>query len=289
MWLAAAIASAFFAGITSILAKCGIKKTDSDLATAMRTVVVLAFSWIMVFIVGSQSTISQIQPITLLFLCLSGLATGLSWICYFKALSMGDVNKVVPIDKSSVILTILLAIILFGETKNLAIKLIATAILAAGTFLMIEKKKSKNQKNSRAWMIYAVLSAIFASAQAILAKYGFTDDLDSNLGTAIRTGVVLILAWGIVFARGKHKGMAQIDKKEFLFICLSGLATGVTWLCKYYAIQNGEVSVVTPLEKMSVVVTIAFSAIVFKEKLSKKATLGLCLLVVGTLLMAIFT
>lgn len=289
MWLVAAIVSAFFAGLTSILAKCGIKKTDSDLATALRTIIVLIFSWIMVFIVGAQSTIGQIDRNTLIFLILSGLATGLSWICYFKALSMGDVNKVVPIDKSSVILTIVLAIIIFGETQNLALKLVSTVVLAVGTLLMIEKKKSKNTKSSRAWMIYAVLSAVFASAQAILAKLGFEDGIDSNLGTAIRTGVVLVLAWGIVFARGKHKGLKSINGRELIFICLSGLATGVTWLCKYYAIQNGEVSVVTPIEKMSILVTIAFSYIVFKEKLSKKATVGLCLLAVGTLIMAIFT
>lgn len=289
MWLVAAIVSAFFAGLTSILAKCGIKKTDSDLATALRTIIVLIFSWIMVFIVGAQSTIGQIDRNTLIFLILSGLATGLSWICYFKALSMGDVNKVVPIDKSSVILTIVLAIIIFGETQNLALKLVSTVVLAVGTLLMIEKKKSKNTKSSRAWMIYAVLSAVFASAQAILAKLGFEDGIDSNLGTAIRTGVVLVLAWGIVFARGKHKGLKSINGRELIFICLSGLATGVTWLCKYYAIQNGEVSVVTPIEKMSILVTIAFSYIVFKERLSKKATVGLCMLVVGTLIMAIFT
>lgn len=289
MWLIAAIVSAFFAGLTSILAKCGIKKTDSDLATALRTIIVLIFSWIMVFIVGAQGTIGQIDKITLLFLVLSGLATGLSWICYFKALSMGDVNKVVPIDKSSVILTIVLAIIIFGETQNLALKIVSTVILAVGTLLMIEKKKSKNTKNSRAWMIYAVFSAVFASAQAILAKFGFADGIDSNLGTAIRTGVVLILAWAIVFARGKHRGLKDINGRELIFICLSGLATGVTWLCKYYAIQNGEVSVVTPIEKMSILVTIAFSYIVFKEKLSKKAIVGLCLLMVGTLIMAIFT
>ena len=240
MWLIAAIVSAFFAGLTSILAKCGIKKTDSDLATALRTIIVLIFSWIMVFIVGAQGTIGQIDKITLLFLVLSGLATGLSWICYFKALSMGDVNKVVPIDKSSVILTIVLAIIIFGETQNLALKIVSTVILAVGTLLMIEKKKSKNTKNSRAWMIYAVFSAVFASAQAILAKFGFADGIDSNLGTAIRTGVVLILAWAIVFARGKHRGLKDINGRELIFICLSGLATGVTWLCKYYAIQNGE-------------------------------------------------
>ena len=289
MWLAAAVISAFFAGLTSILAKCGIKKTDSDLATALRTIVVLAFSWVMVFVTGTQGTIGAIDKRALLFLILSGLATGLSWICYFKALSLGDVNKVVPIDKSSVILTIILAIIFFGETNALAIKLLATAILALGTFLMIEKKKNKNEKFSRTWMIFAVLSAIFASLQAILAKIGFDKTVDSNVGTAIRTGVVLILAWGIVFTKGKHKGLSSINGRELLFICLSGLATGITWLCKYYAIQNGEVSVVTPIEKMSILVTIAFSAIVFKEKLSKKAAIGLCLLVVGTLLMAVLT
>lgn len=286
-WIIAAVFSAVFAGLTSILAKCGIKKTDSDLATALRTIVVLVFSWLMVFVVGSQTTIANIQPKALIFLILSGLATGASWICYFKALSMGDINKVVPIDKSSTILTVLLAIICFGETSNLVVKLIATAILALGIFLMVEKKKSTSQAQGRSWMIYAILAAVFAALTSILAKVGISG-VESNLGTAIRTAVVLVLSWGIVFARKKHTGLRTIDKKELLFICLSGIATGASWLCYYYAIGHGDVSVVVPIDKLSILITVAFSYIVFKEKLSKKAFLGLALMVVGTLLMALF-
>ena len=286
-WIIAAVFSAVFAGLTSILAKCGIKKTDSDLATALRTIVVLAFSWIMVFVVGSQTTIADIGPKALIFLILSGFATGASWICYFKALSMGDINKVVPIDKSSTILTVLLAIICFGETSNLDVKLIATAILALGIFLMVEKKKSTSQAQGRSWMIYAILAAVFAALTSILAKVGISG-VESNLGTAIRTAVVLVLSWGIVFARKKHTGPRTIDKKELLFICLSGIATGASWLCYYYAIGHGDVSVVVPIDKLSILITVAFSYIVFKEKLSKKAFLGLALMVAGTLLMAFF-
>ena len=287
IWLTAAILSAFFAGITSILAKCGIKKTDSDLATAIRTIVVLIFSWIMVLVVGSLHTITEIHPKAFIFLILSGLATGASWICYFKALSVGDINKVVPIDKSSTVLTVLLAIICFGETSNLVMKLIATAILAVGIFLMVEKKKREEKQESKTWMLYAVLAAVFAALTSILAKMGISG-VESNLGTAIRTGVVLIMAWVIVFSRGKQKQLKTIDKKELLFIGLSGIATGASWLCYYYAIQNGDVSVVVPIDKLSIIVTVIFSYFVFKEKLSKKALAGLCLMVVGTLFMVFF-
>ena len=287
IWIIAAILSAVFAGLTSILAKCGIKKTDSDVATALRTIVVLVFSWIMVLVVGSYDKIGEIDGTSLIFLILSGLATGASWICYFKALSMGDINKVVPIDKSSTILTVLLAIICFGETSNLAIKLIATAILAAGIFLMIEKKQAEQKSTGRSWMIYAVLSAVFAALTSILAKIGISG-VESNLGTAIRTGVVLIMAWAIVLAKGKHRQIKDIDKKELIFIGLSGIATGASWLCYYYAIQNGIVSVVVPIDKLSILVTVTFSYFVFKERLSKKAFIGLSLMVAGTLLMAFF-
>ena len=287
IWISAAILSAVFAGLTSILAKCGIKKTDSDLATALRTIVVLIFSWIMVLVVGSLHTITEIQPKAFIFLILSGLATGASWICYFKALSVGDINKVVPIDKSSTVLTVLLAIICFGEASNLVMKLIATAILAVGIFLMVEKKKREEKQESKMWMLYAVLAAVFAALTSILAKMGISG-VESNLGTAIRTGVVLIMAWVIVFARGKQAQLKSIDKKELLFIGLSGIATGASWLCYYYAIQNGEVSVVVPIDKLSIIVTVIFSYFVFKEKLSKKAFAGICLMVVGTLLMVFF-
>jgi len=302
MWLMMACLSAVFAGLTSILAKCGIRKTDSDVATALRTIVVLLFSWVMVMVVGSGDTITEIGSQSLLFLILSGIATGVSWICYFKALSMGDVNKVVPIDKSSTILTVLLAIILFGETKNLAVKLLCTALLAAGIFLMIEKKNSVQKKNDedfdsenkdpdkkirlsgnrRAWLPYAAGSAVFAALTSVLAKIGITG-VESNLGTAIRTGVVLIMAWLIVLIKGKQAQLRKLDPKELGFISLSGIATGGSWLCYYYAIQHGMVSVVVPIDKLSIVISILFSYIVFHEKLSKKAMAGLCLMIVGTL------
>lgn len=287
MWLIMAVLSAFFAGITSILAKCGIKKTDSDVATAIRTAVVLLFSWMMVFVVGSAGTITEIDSKSFFFLILSGLATGASWICYFKALSMGDVNKVVPIDKSSTILSVLLAVILFGETEHLAVKLIGTAVLGAGIFLMIEKKRNGGIKNGRGWFFYAVLSAIFAALTSILAKIGIAG-VESNLGTAIRTGVVLIMAWLIVFMKGKQEQLKEMDKRELVYISFSGLATGASWLCYYYAIQNGIVSVVVPVDKLSIVVTVAFSYVVFKERLSKRAFAGLLLMVLGTLAMAVW-
>ena len=287
MWIIMAALSALFAGLTSILAKCGIKETDSDVATALRTIVVLLFSWIMVLIVGSAGTITEITPMSLLFLVLSGIATGASWICYFKALSVGDVNKVVSIDKSSTVLTVLLAIILFGETNNLAIKLIGTALLAVGVFLMIEKKKAEAKETKALWLSYAIGSAVFAALTSILAKVGITG-VESNLGTAIRTGVVLIMAWLIVLIKGKQKLLKSLNKKELGFIALSGLATGGSWLCYYYAIQNGVVSVVVPIDKMSIVIAVLFSYIVFKEKLGKKALIGLILMVIGTLALAVW-
>ena len=286
-WLFMAILSAVFAGLTAILAKCGIRKTDSDVATALRTIVVLLFSWIMVFVVGSAPTISQIQPKVLTFLVLSGLATGASWLCYFKALSLGDVNKVMPIDKSSTILTVLLAIVIFGENNNLLVKLGGTALLALGIFLMIEKKAVTGGATGKNWIVYAVLSAVFAALTSILAKIGISG-VESNLGTAIRTGVVLVMAWIIVFAKGKQTQLKVLDKRELVFISLSGVATGASWLCYYYAIQNGVVSIVVPIDKMSILVAVTFSYFVFQEKLSKKALLGLGLMLAGTLVMALW-
>lgn len=286
MWLLAALGSAFFAGITSILAKCGIRKTDSDIATAIRTGVVLVFSWIMVFVVGSAESISSISIKSFVFLALSGIATGASWICYFKALSMGDVNKVVPIDKSSTVLSVILAIIFFGETNRLFIKLICTAVLGIGILLMIEKKDYSG-KAKHGWMIYAVLSAVFAAATSILAKIGI-DNVESNLGTALRTIVVLAMAWSVVFMKGKQKDVRSVDKKELIFICLSGLATGASWLCYYYAIQNGVVSIVVPIDKLSILIAVGFSFFIFGEKLGKKSVLGLFLMSAATVAMAIF-
>lgn len=287
MWLTAAVFSAVFAALTAILAKCGIRKTDSDVATAIRTAVVLVFSWIMVFISGSAGSISQLGAKSLIFLTLSGIATGASWICYFKALSLGDVNKVVPIDKSSTVLTVLLAIICFGETEHLAVKLLGTALLGVGTLLMVEKKQTENSASGKGYLLYAVGSAVFAAATSILAKIGISG-VESNLATAIRTAVVLVMAWLTVIIKGKLPQLKTLDKKELGFIALSGLATGGSWLCYYYAIQNGVVSVVVPIDKMSLLPTVIFSYFVFKEKLSKKATLGLTLMLAGTLAMAIF-
>lgn len=283
MWLVAAFLSAFFAGLTAILAKCGIRKTDSDIATAIRTVVVLIFSIIMSALAGSVGTIAEVTAKSWIFLILSGIMTGASWICYFKALSLGDVNKILPIDKSSTVLTIILSIILFGETENLVLKLIGIVILAVGIYLMIEKKATdKAGRNSG--LVYAALSAVFASLTSILAKIGI-DGVESNLGTAIRTFVVLIMTWIIVFAKGKQVYIKDTDKKELVYILFSGVATGASWLCYYYAVQNGILSVVVPIDKLSIVVAILFSYFVFGEKLGKKALLGLLLMIAGTLLM----
>lgn len=282
MWILFAFGSALFAGLTSILAKCGIKNTDSNVATALRTIVVLIFSWIMVFITGSHNTLSDISSKTLIFLILSGISTGASWLCYFRALQIGDVNKVTTIDKSSTILTMLMAFILLGEEITL-IKGIAMILIGVGTYLMITKKENVvvNNKNNT-WLIYALGSAIFASLTSILGKIGI-EGVDSTLGTAIRTIVVLIMAWIVVFVTKKQNAIKDIDKNSWIFLVLSGLATGGSWLCYYKALQTGPASVVVPIDKLSILVTIAFSYIIFKEKLNKKSSLGLLLIIIGTL------
>lgn len=285
MWIAFAFASAFFAGVTSILAKCGIRETDSTVATAIRTIVVLIFAWLMVFIVGSQSAIAAIDGKTLLFLILSGLATGGSWLCYFKALQLGDINKVVPIDKSSTILTILLAFIFLHEEISPA-KMLGVVLIAIGTFMMIEKRSSTGRAEGSSWLWYALGSAVFAALTSILGKVGI-QGVESNLGTAIRTAVVLVMAWVMVLVTGKQSMVRQVPKKELGFICLSGLATGASWLCYYKALQDGLASVVVPIDKLSILVTIAFSYIVFHERLSKKSAVGLAAIVAGTLVMLI--
>lgn len=287
MWIVFAFASALFAGLTSILAKCGIRKTDSNVATAIRTIVVLIFSWIMVFLVGAQSEIGALSTKTWIFLILSGLATGASWLCYFRALQLGDVNKVVPIDKSSTILTILLAF-LFLHEEITGLKLVCVILIGAGTFLMITKKENADagEKSGKSWLFYAVLSAVFAAATSILGKVGM-QGISSNLGTAIRTAVVLIMAWIVVFVTGKQGTIRKIEKRELTFICLSGIATGASWLCYYKALQDGLASVVVPIDKLSILVSIAFSYLVFHEKLGKKALFGLVLIVAGTLLMLV--
>lgn len=287
MWLFYAIGSAFFAGVTSILAKCGIRKTDSTVATAVRTVVVLIFSWIMVLISGSFDQITSISGYTFLFLVLSGAATGASWLCYFKALQTGDVNKVVPIDKSSTVLTIILALIFLHEGISFP-KAVAVIVITAGIMLMIERKDVEETKTTGKgrWLLYAAGSAFFASLTAILGKIGISG-VESNLGTAIRTCVVLVMAWGMVFVTGKQREVTQIGKKEMGFICLSGVATGASWLCYYRALQEGPASIVAPVDKLSVLVTVVFSYFVFGEKLGKKEALGLALLTGGTVAMTL--
>ena len=288
MWIFYAIGSSFFAGITAILAKCGIQKTDSDVATAIRTVVVLIFSWLMVLVTGAGSGIGEISARTMVFLVLSGLSTGASWLCYFHALQKGDINKVVPVDKSSTILTILLALIFLDEGLTWG-KAAAVVLIAAGIMLMISRKETQaaqEKKKQGSWMLYAVLSAVFASLTSILGKIGI-QDIDSNLGTAIRTTVVLVMAWLMVFITGKQHQIRKTEKRELVFIILSGFATGASWLCYYHALQQGPASVVVAVDKLSILVTIAFSWIVFHEKLTKKAALGVACMTVGTLLLAV--
>lgn len=288
LWLVAAFASALFAGIVSILAKCGIRTIDSDVATALRTCVVAVFTWMMVAIVGSAGSIVDISPHSWLFLALSGLATGGSWICYFKALSIGDVNKVVPIDKSSTLMAVILSIVLFSETSDLALRLMGTAIATIGTFLMIERKSNiggASDRDYRASIAYALAAAVFAALTSVLAKVGI-EGVESNLATAIRTMFVLVMAWAIVVGRGKFKLVKGANHRELGFLAASGVATGASWLCYYYAIQAGQVSVVVQVDKLSLLVSIAFAALVFGERLSRRGGAGLALIVVGTALVA---
>lgn len=285
MWVIFAFLSAFFAGITSILAKCGIRKTDSNVATFIRTIVVLLFSLLMVAIVGSFPTLKNLSAKTILFLVLSGLSTGASWLCYFRALQKGNINKVVPIDKSSTVLTIVLATIFLGESITLY-KTLGIIAIGVGTLMMIEKKDTENKTEEKGWLFYAILSAVFASLTSILGKVGI-EGVESNLGTAIRTVVVIVMSFIMVSVTGKVKDIKKIDKKELAFILLSGLSTGASWLFYYRALQDGEASIVVPIDKLSILVTIAFSYFVFKEKLVKKAFIGLVLIVVGTLVLLI--
>ena len=287
MWVAFACGSAFFAGITAVLAKCGIRETDSTVATAIRTIVVLAFALVMVAVVGSAGQIGSITPMTWAFLGLSGLATGASWLCYFKALQLGDVNKVVPIDKSSTVLTMLFAFLLLGELLSWA-SVVAMVLILAGTLMMIERKPAAPLAGAPSmggsWLVFAVLSAVFASLTAILGKVGI-EGVESNLGTAVRTIVVLVMSWVMVAVTGKAGEVRAVPRREFLFICLSGLATGASWLCYYKALQDGLASVVVPIDKLSILVTIGFSRLVFGERLTARSGAGLALIVAGTLLM----
>ena len=280
-WLLCAFGSAFFAGITAILAKIGMEKVDSTLATALRTVVVLGFSWLMVFVAGSQAGLSRISGYTLCFLVLSGLATGASWLCYFRALQLGDVNKVAPIDKSSTVLTILLAFLLLGEPITPP-KAAGVLGIGAGTLLMLDRKTpAAAAKQGRGWLFYAVLSAVFASLTSIFGKIGVSG-VDSNLGTAIRTVVVLAMAWLMVLITGQQRGLRRLSRKNWLFLVLSGVTTGLSWLCYYRALQDGPASVVVPIDKLSIAITIAFSCLLLHEKLTRRAAMGLALILAGT-------
>ena len=281
MWIVRAFLSALFAGLTSILAKCGIRRTDSTVATAIRTVVVLIMAFCMTLIVGSTGQITSISPKSWIFLVLSGLATGGSWLCYFKALQLGDVNKVVPIDKSSTVLTIIFAAVFLREPVSWLGWLCVVGI-AVGTYLMIEKKARTGGAKSRAWLIYAALSAVFAALTSILGKIGI-ENIELNLGTTVRTAVVLLAAWGMVLVTKKGSQLKTIPKKELVFICLSGLATGGSWLCYYKALKDGLASIVVPIDKLSILVTVAFSYMVFREKLTLKSAIGRLLIVAGTL------
>ena len=289
----AAAASALFAGLTSVLAKVGIEHTDSDVATAVRTAVVLAFSWVMaaLSVRDVPAALGAISARSYLFLALSGLATGASWICYFAALSEGDVNKVVPIDKSSTALSTLLAIVLFGEAGHLAVKLVATAAILAGTFLMIERRGTSAGEalpsEGGRWLVLAVLSAVFAALTSVLAKVGI-EGVDSNIATAVRTCFVLAMAWAIAAARGKLPLVGRTDPRELAFICASGVATGASWLFYYYAIQTGLVSVVVQIDKLSILVSVAFARLVFGERLGRRAAAGLALIVAATLAMTVW-
>lgn len=282
MWILFAFGSALFAGLTAILAKCGVRRTDSTLATAIRTIIVLLFSWLMVFLTGAQTGLEALAGRTLLFLILSGLATGASWLCYFKALQIGDVNKVTPIDKSSTVLTILLAFLLLREPISVG-KALGVVCVGAGTYLMIEKRPGTEESRGP-WLPYALGSAVFASLTAILGKLGVSG-VDSNLASAIRTGVVLVMAWVMVFVTGKAPLLKTFPREELGFLFLSGLSTGASWLCYYRALQDGPASVVVPIDKLSILVTVAFSALVFHERLTRKAGLGLALITGGTLVM----
>lgn len=287
MYILFAALSALFAGATAILAKCGVRKTDSDLATALRTGVVLLFAWLMVFVTGAQEGLSALSLRSVLFLALSGLATGASWLCYFKALSIGDVNKVVPVDKASIVLTVLFAVLFLGETARWALQLCCVLVIAAGTLLMVEKKRGPQAIAGGPWLVYALFSAVFAALTSILAKAGM-GDVNSTLATALRTGVVLAMAWLIVLLRGKGSQLKTLDLSETLFIALSGIATGASWLFYYRAIQMGQVGVVVSIDKLSILFTVLFSRILLGERLSRRATLGLVLITAATLVMAVF-
>jgi transporter family protein len=285
LWLLYAVGAAVFAAFTTILAKIGLRDVDSHLATAIRTVVVVIFAWLIFFVFRGQDsgTIWDISATTWLFLVLSGLATGGSWLCFFRALKLGDVNKVVPIDKSSTIMTMILAFIILGEPVG-PVMAIGMTLMALGTWLMLGiKRDNASDENKKGWMVYALFAAVFAALAAIFAKIGI-GDMDANLWTALRTMVVLPIAWVLVFKTGAQKQIKSTGRKSWIFLVLSGLATGGSWLFFYHALQIGPASLVVPIDKLSIVLTMAFAAIFLKERFTKQSIIGLGLLTFGTLL-----
>ena len=303
-WLIFAAGAAIFAAMTTILAKIGLKNVDSHLATAIRTMVVLVFAWLMVFIVGSQREIWQTDSRTWVFLILSGLAAGGSWLCFFRALQLGNVNRVVPIDKSSTIMTMILAFIFLSEPMG-AVTVVGMGLMAVGTWLMIEFKKSaamqaqpvaqssgqdivqSNTHNRKSWIFFALLAAVFASLTAILGRVGIVN-IEANLGTAIRTMAVVPMSWLMVFITKGQSKIKSIDRNSWVFLILSGVATGASWLLFYRALQLGSASLVVPVDKLSIVLTMGFARVFLGERFSKRSLAGLVLLTVGTLLPVFF-
>jgi len=288
LWFLYAIGAAIFAGLTTVLAKIGVKEVDSHLATAIRTMVVIVFSWGIVFFVGSQDGIRHIGGVTWVFLILSGLATGGAWLCRFRALKLGNVNKVTPITKTSTILTMILAFIFLREPLGL-VTVIGMIMMGTGTWLMLELKKGAAAENSsgKGWLFYAALSAIFASLVAILGSVGVAD-MDANLWTAIRTVVVAVLSWVMVYTTGGPKGIKNINTKSWVFLVLSGVATGMSWIFFYHALQIGNASLVVPIDQLSILITMGFAGWFLGEKFSRQSLIGLALLATGILLPAIW-
>lgn len=287
MSIVLAILAAVFAALTSILAKIGIKNVDSNLATAIRTIVVVIMALIVVLITGQFHAVFDVEGQALIFIVLSGITTGLSWLFFFKALQIGDVSKVVSIDKSSIVMTIILSFIILQEPTT-PLVIAGGVIIAIGTFLLIGKNNSgKKEKFSQSYIFLAILGAVFAALTSILAKIGINNEVDSNVATFIRTIVIIIFAWAIVFFQGTVKQMKDITKKSYLFLGLSGMATGFSWLCYFAAIAIGKVSVVAPIDKFSVVITIILSFFILKEKPTRNTMFGAIVITVGTVLLIV--
>lgn len=282
MWIINAFLSAIFAGMTSILSKMGLEDISSHYVTALRTSVVLVFTWVMYYVTGSS--MQGINSYNFMFIVLSGFATGASWLCYYRALSLADVSQVVPIDKLSTFLTMIFAFVIFHEEVTW-VKVVCIFMMFIGTYLM-QKRPQKELNHDKRWLIYAFLSAIFASLTAILAKIGI-ENVDSQTVTALRTIVVVIMAWIVVFVTKSYSPIALLNKKQLKAIFFSALATGLSWLCYFAALKEGPASIVVPIDKLSIVISILFAYFVLNEKQSIKTILGLICIVISTLLLLI--